>query len=114
MKSLELEDEEKLDAIMPMPMARPDYPCNMRISLTEKEFEKLEIDYSGAKVGDVFIMKCVCKITSMSHRDDEDSDGPTCRCEAQITDCEIEGLEDEEDEKPTRKAKSSPLYGGKK
>ena len=113
MKSLELEDEEKLDMLMPMPMDRPDYPCGLRISLTEKEFEKLEIDYSDAKVGDVFIMKCVCKITSMSHYDNEGS-GQTCRCEAQITDCEIEGLDDEEDEKPGRKSKSSPLYGGKK
>ncbi len=108
-KSLELDDDEKLDYIMPMTMDRPDYPCGMRISLTEKEFEKLEIDYSGAKVGDVFIMKCVCKITSMSNYDNEGS-GETCRCEAQITDCEIEGIEEEE--KP--KGKSRPLYGGKK
>ncbi len=96
---------------MPMPMDRPDYPCGMRISLTEKEFEKLEIDYSDAKVGDVFIMKCVCKITSMNHNDNEGS-GETCRCEAQITDCEIEGLDEDEDDKP--KSKSRPLYGGKK
>ena len=113
MKSLELDDEEKLDVLMPMPMDRPDYPCGMRVSLTEKEFEKLEIDYSDAKIGDVFIMKCICKITSMSLYDNEGS-GQTCRCEAQITDCEIEGLDDEEDEKPGRKSKSSPLYGGKK
>ena len=96
---------------MPMTMERPDYPCNMKIALTEKEFNKLEIDASGAKVGDVFIMKCVCKITSMNHNDNEGS-GETCRCEAQITDCEIEGLDEDEDDKP--KSKSRPLYGGKK
>ena len=37
---MELDDEDKLDAIMPIPMDnKPDFPYGLRICLTEKEPE---------------------------------------------------------------------------
>jgi hypothetical protein len=95
MKSMEMDDEDKLDFASPIPMPRPDYPCGLRISLTEKEFEKLDLDHTEAQVGGVVHGHFIGRITSVSQ---DQRDGETsCRCEIQIEDLEIES-EDEENE----------------
>lgn len=93
MKSMELDDEDKLDACMPIPCSKPDFPWGLRITLCEKEFEKLGIDPADAVVGGIFHGHFMARITSVSA--EESKTGNTCRVEAQIEDLAIES-EDEE------------------
>ena len=96
MTSMEYEDEDKLDACCPMPMpSRPDFPYGLRITLTDKELDKLKIDHADAFVGGIFHGHFMARITSVSA--DENSGGKSCRLEAQIEDLSIES-ESEEDE----------------
>ncbi len=93
MVSVELDDEDKLDAERPIPMQAPDYPYGLRICLTEKEIEKLELDPSDAKVGGTFHLMAMARVTSVSMTDSDD--GPCHRIEAQIEELSIED-EDQE------------------
>ena len=94
MTSMEYEDEDKLDACCPMPMpSRPDFPYGLRITLTDKELDKLKIDHADAFVGGIFHGHFMARITSVSA--DEKGGGKSCRLEAQIEDLAIES-EDEE------------------
>lgn len=96
MVSLELTDEEKLDSMMPIAMdQKPNFPCGLRICLTEKEFEKLKLDPSEAETGAIFHGHFIARVTNVSHNDGES--GYSCRVEAQIEDMEIES-EDEENQ----------------
>lgn len=96
MRSMELDDEDKIDAVMPMPMAeKPDYPFGLRICMTEKELEKLDLDPAGAEVGGMIHGHFIGRITSVSCNDTEG--GQSCRVEVQIEDLAIES-EDEENE----------------
>jgi hypothetical protein len=75
---LELDDEDKLDAIMPIPMAdKPDYPYGTRITLTDKELKKLKLD-DECDVGDLIDFRAMAEVTSIS------KDGDNCRIELQI------------------------------
>jgi len=99
MRSMERDDDEKLDSIAAIPILKPDYPPGLRISLTEKEFEKLDIDHSEAEVGGMVHGHFMGRITHVSSSDDASNggEGPCCRVEIQIEDLEIE-CEDEENE----------------
>src|ERR1700692_4485369 len=89
MTSMELDDEEKLDAVMPLPMPnKPDFPYGLRICLTEAEFEKLKLDPEEAEVGGIFHLHGLARITSVSMTDSPE--GKCCRVEAQIEDLAIE------------------------
>jgi len=96
MVSLELDDDSKLDALMPIQMAdKPDYPFGTRICLTSDEITKLGIDPTEATVGGQFMMQGLARITSVSCNDT--GDGDKCwRIEAQIEDMGILG-QDEDD-----------------
>lgn len=96
MKSMELDDEDKLDALQPISMPdKPDYPYGLRICLTEKEIEKLGLDDGEAECGGIFHLHGLARITSVSR---VENDGvKTCRIEAQIEDMAIES-EDAENE----------------
>ena len=96
MRSMELDDEEKLDTVLPMPMDKPDFPCGLRISLSEKELDKLGLDAPTVEhVGGVVHGHFLGRVTSVSmdQRDGENC----CRVEIQIEDLDIES-EDEENE----------------
>jgi hypothetical protein len=95
MKSMELDDDDKMDMSLPAVHHTPDFPYGLKISLTEKEFEKLDLDHKEAEVGGTVHGHFMGRITSASHeqRDGEDC----CRVEIQIEDLEIE-CEDEENE----------------
>jgi hypothetical protein len=96
MKSMELDDEDKLDAVMPIPMpTKPDFPYGLQICLTEAEFAKLDIDPSEAEVGGIFHGHFLARITSVSENDSPN--GKCVRVEAQIEDLAIES-EDLENE----------------
>ncbi len=95
MVDMELDDEDKLDAAMPIPMpAKPDYPFGLRICLTEKELEKLDLDHSEAFVGGTIHGKFMGRITSVS--EDAREGGSSCRIEIQIERLAIESEDDEE------------------
>lgn len=105
MKSLELDDEDKLDAIMPIPMpTKPDYPYGCRICLTEKEFEKLGLDSAEACIDGTIHLHAMGKITSVSKT--EGADGECCRVEIQLTDMAIESEDDENEEQESGEDKS--------
>jgi hypothetical protein len=96
MKSMELDDEDKLDIHEAMPILKPDYPCGLRISLTEKEFEKLGLDHTEAEVDGMVHGFFMGRVTSVSQNQNGDG-SKCCRVEIQIEDLGIES-EDEENE----------------
>ncbi len=113
MVSMEMDDEDKMDAIMPIAMpSKPDYPCGLRICITEKEFAKLNLDRSEAIVGGIFHLHAMARITSVHESDNGDSQ--CCRVEAQIEDMAIESEDAEnemDDAKEDKKPRKSRLYG---
>lgn len=90
---MELDDESKLDYVLPMPMDKPDYPCGLRICLTGDDLKKLDLDFKDAVVGGIFHGHFMARVTGAFET--EGSDENNCRVEAQITDLDIES-EDEE------------------
>lgn len=83
---MEMDDEDKLDSIMPISvkdMDKPEYPWGLRISITDKEFDKLGLDPSEGILGGFVTGKFIGKVTSMSISSGEGGDG-CCRCEIQI------------------------------
>jgi hypothetical protein len=97
MVSMELDDESKLDAVMPIPMPnRPDFPYGLRICLTEKELDKLGIAHDEAEVGAIFHGHFMARVTSVSQN--EGDMGKSCRIEAQIEDLAIESEDAENDD----------------
>lgn len=99
MVSMELDDEEKLDAVMPIPAEKPEFPYGLRICLTHQEFEKLGLDPADAFVGGMVHGHFMARVTSVSANDG--AMGQTCRVELQIEALEIES-EDEENEEADR------------
>ena len=113
MTDMELDDDAILDCVVPMDCERPKYPYGLRICLTEKEMEKLDIDPSEAFVGGMVHLHALAKITSVSCNETEGGDGETnenARVEMQICYLAIES-EDEENEQYDRKSGASALYG---
>ena len=96
MQSMELDDEDKLDAVTPLPMAdKPDFPYGLKICITEKELRKLKLDASDAVVGGTCHGHFMARITCFSA---EQRDGDDCyRIEMQIEELAIES-EDAENE----------------
>ena len=96
LRSMELDDERKLDAVHPIPMdSRPDYPYGLRICLTKAEFDKLDLDPKDAEVGGMVHLVAVARITSVTHSDHEHADSPDCRVELQIEDLDVDSPEEE-------------------
>lgn len=100
-KSMELDDEDAADLAVPcdgMPNKKllPQYPYGLRITLTEKEMEKLGLDPSCAVVDGMVHLFAMARITSVSC--DKRMDGEERhRCELQIEQLAVES-EDEENE----------------
>ena len=89
MVSLELDDEDQLDAIMPYPMSeKPKYPFGLRICLTEKELSKLDLD-ADCDVGDIIDIRAFARVTSVSTNEMEDGKS-CCRVELQIEEIAVE------------------------
>lgn len=84
---MELDDEDKLDAVTPIPTARPDYPYGLRICLTDKELAKLGLS-DDCEVGDMIDMRCFGTVTSFSKNDS--GEGSSCRVEIQIEKMAVE------------------------
>jgi hypothetical protein len=94
MVSMELDDEEQLDAVMPLALDnRPEFPYGLKICLTSSEFGKLGIDPSDTQVGETFHLFGMARVTSVSMNDT--AGGPCWRVEAQIEDMALESEDDE-------------------
>jgi hypothetical protein len=97
---MELSDDEKIDREMPgATPSKPDYPWGLRISLTEKELEKLDLDCDECEDGDMVDLRAFAVVTSKST---ETHDGKrTCRIELQIQKLAVENemTEDEDEDK---------------
>lgn len=116
MTDMELDDEDSMDACLPMPCERPRWPYGLRICLTEKELKKLGFDVAEAEVGGtVHITGAMGEITSVSCN--ESDRGKDCRVEIQIQKLSIESEDAENDNAPGEaeagapKRKKAPLYG---
>jgi hypothetical protein len=80
MVDMELDDESKLDAIMPIDMpSKPDYPYGLRICLTHEELDKLGLDHPNKD--DVIDLRAFAVVTSCTQTESEN--GHTCRVELQ-------------------------------
>ena len=89
MVDMELDDESKLDAPMPIAMnSKPDYPYGLRISLTNREMKKLDLDPDYAEVGGIVHLSAMARITSVSHNTNG-PDGYNCCVELQIEDLAV-------------------------
>jgi hypothetical protein len=74
---MELDDEDKLDMVMPYTMDRPDYPCGLRICLTDSELKKLGLE-ADCDEGDMIDIRAFGVVTSI-HKE-----AGNCRVEIQI------------------------------
>jgi hypothetical protein len=80
---MEMDDESKMDSLMPIAMAtKPDYPYGLCICLTHEELAKLGLD-ADCDVGDVLRFMAEAVVTCKSASDSE-MGGPMCRIELQI------------------------------
>ena len=85
---MEMDDEEKLDAVCPMPMpTKASYPYGLRLCLTHKELAKLGLD-ADCEIGDMIDLRCFAEVTSISKNDY--GSGEECRIELQIQKMAIE------------------------
>lgn len=85
---LELDDEDKLDTVRPIPCETPDYPYGLRICLTNRELDKLGLDDDVA-IGDMIDMRCFGSVTSVSKTPDGNG-GQCIRIEIQIEKMSVE------------------------
>lgn len=108
MVSLELDDEDKLDAIMPIAMPeKPDYPYGTRISLDEKTLAKLKINPQDLQQGALVHLHAIAMVTCVTTRDDGTRSGCV---ELQIQNMCIESEDEENQEVDQAERRRSPLH----
>ena len=84
MVDMEMDDEAKLDAPMPIAMLeKPQYPYGLRICLNSPELEKLGLD-ADCDLGDTIDMRAFAEVTCVS------KEGDNCRVELQIQKLAVE------------------------
>ena len=94
---MEMDDDEKLDRAIPDMPSKPDYPWGLRISLTEKELKKLELD-ADCDIGDMIDLRAFAVVTSVS-KNKMDGGEECCRVELQIQKLAVENeMTEDEDE----------------
>ena len=89
---MELDDEEQLDAIMPMPTNRPRYPFGLRICLGPPELKKLGLD-ADCSVGDMIDLRAFASVTCVH------SEAGSARVELQIEKIALENEMREDDDR---------------
>jgi hypothetical protein len=98
MRSMRLDEEEQLDAVLPIAMDKPEFPPELCICLTDKTLEKLGLDPQAAagQIGGLVEIRAMARITSANIRED------CARVELQIEDMCVES---EDDDEPRRSLK---------
>lgn len=79
------------------PASINEYPYGLCIRLTESEIDRLQVDHKDWEVGDIFDLRAMARVTSISENETEA--GMRCGVELQIImlGCESETAEDGED-----------------
>jgi len=111
MVSMERDDEEKGEVMQTFPALadQPDYPYGLRISLTERELDKLGLAASDCFVGGIVHIHGLARITSVSSEDREG--GKTERVELQIEDmCCVESEDAENSAAEKKMDRKNPLH----
>ncbi len=103
MVSMELDDEDQLDAPQPIPMPdKPRFPYGLQICLTAAEMKALDLDPAEAFVGGIVHLHALARVTSVSISDSAPTEwgggGQQCRVEMQIENMAVlsEDLENSE------------------
>lgn len=98
MVSMAMSPEDRMETAMPVPamIDKPEYPWGLRICLTHKELEKMDLDPAGAVVGGIVHLHALARITDVTMSDGQS--GNSCRVEMTITDMCIESEEEENSE----------------
>lgn len=90
-----------------LPGSVNEYPYGLAIRLTDSEIERLQVDHAEWGVGDIFDLRAMARVTSISKN--ETADGERCSIEMQII---MLGAESEDDEElPRKKIGPKSLYG---
>lgn len=93
--------EEKAEECSPMTLGNVnEYPFGLCLRLTESELDRLSVDADSIEVGEIYDMRAMVRVTSVSCNETEDGER---RCvEAQIVMMGVES-EDSEDQEPVKK-----------
>lgn len=101
--------EEKMEANCSLPVFnQSEYPYGLSISLDDASIEKLDVDHADWEVGDIFDLRAMARVTSVSENETES--GKRCRVELQIIMLGCESESDELDEDETPKKRRPSLY----
>lgn len=82
LKDMRKTPEEKMEDMISPIGAVNDYPYGLCIRLTQDELEKLDVDHSDWKIGDIFDLRSLARVTSVSENETES--GKRCCVELQI------------------------------
>ena len=85
--------EEKAEDMMPMLGSVNEYPYGLCIRLTQDELDKLDVDHTDWEIGDIFDLRAMARVTSVSENETEA--GKHCCVELQIV---MLGAESESEE----------------
>lgn len=108
MKRTPADKAEDAATCAPTPMAGPDYPWGLCISLDQDDLDKLDLS-DDCQAGDTIDLRAFAKVTSISRREVEGK--VETRIELQITDLSVENEDTEEAEAaPAPRAKRSSRY----
>lgn len=95
--------EEKIAAVeasMPTPVAASEYPWGLRLSLDEKDLERLGLDAS-CDVGDTLHFQAMAVVTSVSKN--EYNGVHSCRVEMQVQRMAVENEDEEIDARAAKR-----------
>lgn len=95
--------EEKISAMeatAPIPVAAAEYPYGLRLSLDEKDLERLGLD-AGCDVGDTLHFQAMAVVTSVSKN--EYNGQHSCRVEMQVQRMAIENEDEEIDARAAKR-----------
>lgn len=109
MTDMALDEEDRKDQMPAVlsPGEGPKYPWGLSIRLTQHQIEKLNLDYSDWKIGDMFHLHALAKVTSISEHENENSQD--CCIELQITHLAGES-EDQENEEAEEEMESEEFH----
>lgn len=100
---MRLTDSEKAEQNGPMSVgAVNEYPWGLCIRLSDKELEKLSVDHADWTVGDIFDLRAMARVTSISSN--ETTEGERTGIELQLVMLGAE-VEDSEEEEPKSRVK---------
>ena len=105
---MRMTSEEKMEANMPFSFNQSEYPYGLSISLDQNTLAKLDVDHEDWQIGDIFDLRCMARVTSVSENETES--GKCCRVELQIVMMGAESESNETDEEEQPKKRKPSLY----